>query len=855
MKYFLISILCVFASLYVEAQSPQLRQKLQDAEYFFLNEDYEQALKYFKDILKMDPKNFNVNYKIGLCYQRMPFEAGRSIPYLQKAITGISKSYVEGSITEKKAPLQSMYSLAYAFHTNKYYDEAIAMYQRYIDTIPAGSNSLYNSEIATRQLQSCRNAKEISKKPTNVEVFNVGNVINSVFDDFNPCPTADGKYLFFTRLVIVKPTVKSGEEDAIKQIQKIMVSEYLGNEKWTDPKDISDELKTEGFCNTVSINADGTFLILYKNNWNDGGMTDFKSGTLYYSERKSITDKWTPIKKFSSNINTAANETHAMISPDGQELYITTDIKGGYGGLDIYVSKLEKGKWGVLKNLGPIINTPYDEQTPIILEDGKTLYFSSEGHYNMGGLDIFKSVKINENTWSEPENIGSPINSPDNNAYFFPFLHGTQAFYALARHEGYFTFGAMDIYQCEFVEPEPVAKEIPVTLKGVVSFDDNRLPDSTVIVSIVNVATKDTLKKVTPNEKGEYSLIIPPGEFKIYFTRPKYNSVERHIVVAKSFEEKDVVVNAILYPEAVDNKKYYVIRNIYFDLNSSELNHDAVIEANKLLGIMMENPSLFIEVVGHTDSYGNVDYNQKLSESRSRKVIDYLVQNGVESERFVSTAAGTTHRAVADTDDKGTVDADKAKLNRRVEIRVLKTKGDAEIIVDNRPDELKFKEYNRFSILVMESVSKQDIKRFVNLGADVKVMEYVNKAGSYLYYYGDFKTKADASIALNNCISKGYDKAQMIDYFALNSEKEFVITNPVKYSKKYTIQLQSVTKPLILHANPIMAETKKYKTTDGYYRYTYKEYDDLKEAELDLKKVIDYGFTDAVIIEVSKLQK
>jgi hypothetical protein len=269
---------------------------------------------------------------------------------------------------------------------------------------------------------------------------------------------------------------------------------------------------------------------------------------------------------------------------------------------------------------------------------------------------------------------------------------------------------------------------------------------------------------------------------------------------------------------------------------------------------MRENPSLYIEVIGHTDSYGNADYNQKLSENRSRAVIDYLAKNGVEYERFVSTAAGTTRKAVMDVTESGVVDADKAKLNRRVEIRVLKTKGDAEIIVDNRPDELKFKEFNRFSILLLDTVAKQDTKKFTNLGDNVTVMEFANKNGTYYYYYGDFKSKAEASVALNNAIDKGYTKAQIIDYFALNTSNDFVINNPVKFTKKYTIQLQALEKPLILHANPIMAEATRYQTKDGYYRYTYKEYDDMKEAELDLKKVIEYGFTDAVIVEVSKLK-
>lgn len=849
MKYIAISILSFFIMNVAFAQTASHKQKLQDAEYFFLNEDYEQAMLLFKEIVKEDPSNANANYKIGLCYQRLPFEAGRSIPYLKKSITDLTKSYVEGSVTEKKAPIHAMYSLAFAYHTNKYYSEALDLYQRYMDTL-AASDKFYRS-VAERQMQSCINAQEIARNPVPVEIFNIGNIINTGHDEYNPCPTADGKHLFFTRVEEHRIVTKKGDDDAVTRVYKIMYSQYLGNDRWSKPEDISAQLKTKNVCNTVSINHDGTFLILFKNTWENGGMIDFASGTLYYSTRKSIDDTWSPIKKFNRHINSIGNETHAMLSPDGEKLYVTSDRKGGYGGLDIYVSKKVKGDWGPLQNLGPIINTPYDEQTPIISEDGKTLYFSSEGHFNMGGLDIFKTSILSDGSWAEPTNIGAPINSPENNAYFFPVLNGKQAFYALARHEGYFTFGASDIYQLEFLENID-AHSVPITLQGMVLFDDDRPSDITTQVAIVNLKTKDTVQLISPNERGEYTTKVSAGEYKIAFTREGYNDTEKQIIIAPTTVEKTVNINTLMYPLAVNSKKYYVIRNIYFDLDSYELNKDAEVEANKLLTIMIDNPSLYIEVMGHTDSYGTEAYNQKLSGQRSRTVIEFLIKKGVEPERFVSTALGTTQKAVEDTKN-GEVDAEKAQLNRRVEIRILKSKGDAEIVVDNRPDEIKFKKYNRFSILLAESAERMQRTEFATVVNSAQVMEFLTKQGKYYYYYGDFTSKAEASKALNEAIDKGFSHARLIDYFALNSANEFVITNPVKYTKKYTIQLQALSRPVILHANPIMSETTRYRTKDGYYRYTFKEYDDLKEAELDLQKVIDNGFTDAVIVDVTKL--
>jgi len=849
MKYFFItlSFLCVSFFSYSQIEE-ELKDLINDAEYFYWNEDYEQAIPIYKEILAKDPDNAHMNYKIGMCYQLMPFEAGRSINYLEKAVKNVSSLHVDGSYKDRTAPVVALYRLGYAYHTNKYYSEALKTYSQFRDSLSV--DDLYNINIVERQLLSCKTAKEISEHPVSVEIWNVGNVINTPQADFNPCVTADGKKMFFTRIVV---TEEDGE--VTSRTQRIFTSNRIDEERWTEPEDITDQLGAKGVCSVVSVDANGTALILYKNANLNGGILDLKGGALYYSKKQYRTDQiWPEMVLFDKTINSKANETHASFTPDGNKLYFTSDRKGGFGGLDIYVSEKTEEGWSTPKNLGPSINTPFDEETPFILSDGKTLYFASEGHYNMGGFDIFSSKMVEYGIWTEPINLGVPINSPGDNTFFAPALNGKQAYYAQARHEGYFTFGDKDIYELNMLSHEEYEQGIDVTIRGKIEFDDETPIDGSTKVLVVD-AEKEVVQTIIPEADGKYKFKVPAGDYTLKFIRDGYNSILKSITVEKALVEKSISVNTTMYPNIGDSKKYYVIRNIYFNENEYSLTRASLIEVEKLKSIMLENPSLYIEVIGHTDTKGSAEANRELSRLRSRTVIDYLVNKGVEKKRFVSTAAGESRSAIQDAAPDGTSIEAMARLNRRVEIRILKTIEGAEIVVDNTPAEITLAKFNRFSVQILESEKEVDMSTFANLGADNKVMRSMIKPNTFVYYFGDYKSKADAVKAMNKAIQKGYSKAKIIDYFTLNKSNEFLITNPVPFKKKYTIQLQALTNQQIITTNPILVAAAKYKTEDGFYRYTYKEYDSAEAARDDLITIMDSGFPNAFIIEVGDLKQ
>ncbi len=851
MKYYFITLSFVFASFFSFSQiSEELKEKIIDANYYFYNAEYEKALPIFREILKEDPDNADMNFKAGRCYQLMPFEAGRSIHYFEKAINNLSRTYVEGSYKERTAPISTLYHLANAYHLNKYYDEGIEMYARFKDSLDV--SDVYNMQIVERQMLSCEMAKEISKTPVAVEIYNVGNIINTPHADYNPCVTADGNTLFFTRLI-----PESTKGDLTKYSQRIFYSNRLDEERWSTPIDITDQLRTKGRCAVVSVNADGTMLILHKNAWSEGGITDFHGGLLYYSTKPTRTAaSWSPIVAFNKNINvTRARQTHAAISQDGKKLYFTSDRKGGYGGLDIYVSEYINGDWGPAMNLGKTINTPDNEETPFILADNKTLYFASEGHYNMGGFDIFSSRLDESGKWSEPVNLGYPINSPDDNVFFAPTGDGKTAFYAQARHEGYFTFGDKDIYELLMPSHDEYAQGIPITVKGEVTFDDLKPVDGSAKVLILDSDDR-VVHDIKPNDDGTYSIELYAGEYTFRFVRTDYNSVEKQVFIERSLVEKTIHINAEMYPDIEDGKKYYVIRNIYFDYNEYALNRDAIIEIEKLQKVMQENPSLYIEVIGHTDTRGSREYNLELSRKRSRAVIEYLTKNGgIEEARFISTAAGFDKTAVPDRTVQGTTIDAAAQLNRRVEIRIVKTLDDVEIVVDNTPIEVALAKFNRFSVQLIMTDSVIQLDSFKNLDESITVQKAMVKPNTYIYYFGEYTSKAEATKALNTVIDKGYKEATITDYFTLNQSNEFTITNPVPYKKRYTIQLQAVVREQVITTNPILIEATKYQTEDNMYRYTYKEYDKLESAQKDLIYLMDNGFPNAFIIEVSNLKQ
>ena len=416
------ALLWVFLPL---ALIPQATNTLQDnfieAEYFFMNGDYQDALPFYLDIYEKIPDNSNIAYRIGACYLNITGKKNLAIGYLEAAVKNLSASHKEGTITESAAPYDALYDLGCAYLINYQFDKAGDAFRKYEGTLLEEDHE--NRAMVEQQIRSCKTAGELIARPVPYVEENMGVLFNDERSNFNPVISADGKT--FAYMV------------SLKFYDAVMVSRLSGS-KWSPPVNITPELMSDGDMYISCLSSDGRTLLLSRDD-------DFNSD-LYSSTYDGTT--WSACRKLNRNINTRYWESHGFMSEDGEKLVFASDRPGGYGGLDLYISKKINGDWGPAVNLGPEINTPLNEDRPFLINNGKTLFFSSQGHITIGGYDLFRSDLQTNNIWSNPMNLGYPLNTPDDNIFFMPVNGGKSGYYAIYKEaEG---SGNYDIYKITF---------------------------------------------------------------------------------------------------------------------------------------------------------------------------------------------------------------------------------------------------------------------------------------------------------------------------------------------------------------------------------------------------------------------
>lgn len=381
-----------------------------EGEFFYLSEEYEEALYFYLQLLVHYPDHANFNFKVGDTYLNIPGREYMAIPYLEKAITNTSTKYKKRSYKQKTAPHYAFFSLGNAYRINNELDKALSIYEVFMSSDDFEGN--YNLSIVENEIRDCQRAKMIQDVPVTVDFQKLDSPININSDNTNAVLSGDGNtMIFITELPFY---------DAIHISHKI-------NGNWMEPEVLNPQVGSDGDMYPTSLSYDGKELYMVKRNEDNNDIYVSYLGT----------DFWSKARPLGQNINTGTHETHASISSDGNTLYFTSDRRGGYGGLDIYrSSRSASGDWGEAENLGPIINTEGNEETPFLSDNGKQLYFSSEGHFNMGGFDIFYS-KLDENDqWKDPINVGYPINTTSNDLFFYPIGEGQQAYCSRIEREG-----------------------------------------------------------------------------------------------------------------------------------------------------------------------------------------------------------------------------------------------------------------------------------------------------------------------------------------------------------------------------------------------------------------------------------
>src|SRR5574343_163565 len=462
-------------------------------------------------LLQINPSSPNYNYRKGFIVLDSRQDWVTALPYLQKALVDVDKNFDMYSAKETSAPIDVYYHIARCYHLDEQIDKAKEYYSKFIASSNSKSEQIKNAEL---RLLQCDIAKYNLANQKKSIVKNIGNVVNGVYPDYSPVISLDGSSLYFTsRRQWADQSTDDYKDPQLNQYpEDIYVSYGELNSNWTAPERLS-------FCDgklneaTVTISSDERRIYTYEDR------TGY--GDIYYSDFQNNNFSALTLLEH-KNLNTKYWETHCTVTPDGQNMYFVSDRPGGFGGRDIYRSvKLPNGQWSEPINLGPLINTAYDEDSPFIAVDNKTLYFSSNGPSSMGGFDIFVSIRDENNVWSNSVNLGYPINSTGDDIYYTTTADGHYGYLSSFRING---FGEKDIYQIEndFLLVNNVA-----VLKGkILTSDGSKLPES-VYATIKCLNCEDTREyNLSPRLRdGSFvSSLTPCRSYEIAF---KYDSLSK----------------------------------------------------------------------------------------------------------------------------------------------------------------------------------------------------------------------------------------------------------------------------------------------------------------------------------------
>lgn len=440
----LLFIILFINNLYAQPTEEQLNKASLEEKYDAANElmqqkQYYWALIVLKNILKDKPDNANYNYKAGVCQLHQALGKKDALPYLEKAITKVSKKYDPFFFAEDKAPIETYYYLGKAYHLNYEFDKAIEMYLKFKQNSGSKNILLPLADVAIRQAQ---NAKEEVANPRQKDsrIFNMGPTINSKYDDYSPVLSLDENALYFTSRRL-RPDSSNAEyifQGDGKLFEDIYVSFRDRETGVWDTPELVPISAVDGNEATIGVSADGLRLYVYRDDKGDGN--------IYFTEYQDSV--YTELDDLGSDINSTSWETHVTVTADGNTLYFVSDRPGGMGGRDIYrCNRLPNGKWSKAQNVGSPINTSFDEDAPFISPGGTYLYFSTNSEKSMGGFDIMVAKIKEDGTFENPENIGYPINSLDDDVFFISSADGQRGYFSSFRDD---TFGEKDIYVVEF---------------------------------------------------------------------------------------------------------------------------------------------------------------------------------------------------------------------------------------------------------------------------------------------------------------------------------------------------------------------------------------------------------------------
>ena len=663
MKVIISSILIFFTlTIFANKEGIDVKAIFWDAETFFYEKDYKEALTLYRKLIKEGKfENANINYRIGICYLKgynRNADKIKAIPYLEKAVQVVTKDYKEGELTEEKAHEDAYIYLGDAYALNNKLDKAIGAYNEFKEI--SETTDEYYLNIVNRKIETCESAKKLEHLSIKYTLKNLGNKINNQFANYNAVASGDGSMLVYT--------------SDMKFYEAVFYSQKVNGE-YTVPKNLNVEAKIEGNVLSVGISYDGKELYLFK----DGG--EDEKGNIYTTTFDGT--KWSKIKKLNNHINTSDLERYACPSKDGKTLYFSSNRKGGEGSLDIYKSiKQPNGEWGPAINLGPKINSKFDDVAPFLLNDEKTLYFSSQGHYyNMGGKDLFMSKMNEDSTWTTPLNFGYPLNTTDDNMFLFPLKEKGKALISLASDDGY---GDLDIYEVTFYPQDEPA----VLLTG-------KLNNKNKEINVTVLSDGKEIKKIKTDKTGKISIQTKSEDIKVTFNAEDMDNASKSFTVPKVYCLAEINLSDIKLKHKITAEELAKMNNAKlsktiapailfgFDKTIPEKYKE---DLNKLADYLNKSNNILLEIGGYADIQGDDAYNMILSEKRANFVKDYLLSKSVSKDKLQVKAYGEQHPISVNLNPQS------RKYNRRVQFKIIRDEaGKLKVLLPEVPDNYKIK--------------------------------------------------------------------------------------------------------------------------------------------------------------------
>jgi outer membrane protein OmpA-like peptidoglycan-associated protein len=618
-----------------------------DKFYFLHERGYLIALEYYLEAYKQHSTSAILNYKIADCYLHTLYKY-KALPYALKAME-----------LNPNAVFDLEYIVGMAYHQVEDFDKAIEHYEKFKRNYSGSDND--SLLFAAKRIKECNHGKEYIKD-TIYDLLDMGPIVNSQYADYVPLIRADQSYMIFTSR---RPHKEINHDEKgrhhgglladfdLEYYEDIYRTDHINDSTWSEPYRFdysTDKFGKHDAC--VSLSFDGLTIFTYRPD---------NEGDLYTS--KIVDGKWTETKPL-KGINSKYREDHIAMSYDNKTAYFVSDRPGGFGKKDIWKTNLiGEDEWDTPVNLGPTINTEYDEEGVFIHPDGKSLYFSSRGHNTMGGYDIFEST-YEDGQWSTLLNMGYPINSPDDDVFFVLTADGKNAYLSSVKEGG---FGMQDIYSITpFIKKKHKEFDV-VVFKGLVVDKETRVK----LNAKVDITDNNTGVKIFSNtvdaERG-FLVTLPTGKegrnygISVEAEGYLFYSENFDLVKKPGFKEYEKIIEM----EKIKAGAVLTLRNVFFDFDKWDLKKESVTELDHAIKVLDTYKNLKIQIEGHTDSKGSDTYNQTLSEKRCNSVKEYLLTKGFDPNRIVKVI-GYGEAKPVDTNDTD----DGRAHNRRVEFRLM----------------------------------------------------------------------------------------------------------------------------------------------------------------------------------------